>query len=200
MAKMKAKNVGKGATLITLMSNPIVRRAVIKGANKVVEVGSNKMAARSEKKAVAASPPPVEGQTTVIPKAPAKPAKPASFAESAAVESIVASVASAAKPYVDKLASSDAGRSVLQVVNSVTGQALGGVESQPKRGGAASVASFVGNIISGQVSSPAPKPVAKGPGSDVTFTQVKPPAATAETPAPKTMQWPPPKSNGSAGS
>lgn len=200
MAKMKAKNVGKGATLITLMSNPIVRRAVIKGANKVVEVGSNKMAARSASKSAASSPPPVEGQTTVIPKpAPPKPAKPSSFAESAAVESIVSSVASAAKPYVDKLAASDAGRSVLQVVNSVTGQALGGVPAQPKRGGA-SVASFVGNIISGQVSSPAPKPEAKGPGADVKFTQVKPPAATAETPAPKAMQWPPPKSNGSAGS
>lgn len=194
MAKMKAKNVGKGATLITLMSNPVVRRAVIKGANKVIEVGSNKLAARSEKKASASAPPPVEGQTTVIPK-PASP-KPASFAESAAVESIASTVASAAKPYVDKLAASDAGRSVLQVVNSVTGQALGGVSGQPKRGGAA-VASFVGNIISGQVSSPAPKPEPKGPGADVTFTQVKPPAATAETPAPKAMQWPPPKSDGS---
>jgi hypothetical protein len=200
MAKMKAKSVGKGATLITLLSNPIVRRAVIKGANKVIEVGSNKMAARSEKKSPA-SPEPVEGQTTVIPKPaaqPAKPAKPASFAESAAVETIVTSVATAAKPYVEKLASSDAGRSVLQVVNSVTGQALGGAPAQPKRSGASSVASFVGNIISGQVSSPAPKPAPKGPGSDVTFTQVKPPAATADTPAPKTMQWPPPpKSNGS---
>lgn len=200
MAKMKAKNVGKGATLITLMSNPIVRQAVLKGANKVVATVSNKMAARSETKTAAGSPPPV-GQTTVIPKpAPPKPAtKPASFAESAAVESIVSSVASAAKPYVDKLAATDAGRSVLQVVNSITGQALGGASAQPKRGGA-SVASFVGNIISGQVSSPAPKPEAKGPGADVVFTQVKPPAATAETPAPKAMQWPPPKSNGSAGS
>lgn len=190
MAKMKAKNVGKGATLITLMSNPIVRRAVIKGANKAVTTVSNRMAERSEKKS-----PPVEGQTTVIPKpaaGPAKPAKPASFAESAAVESIVSSVASAAKPYVEKLASSDAGRSVLQVVNSVTGQALGGPESQPKRGGA-SVASFVGSIISGQANSSSPKPAPKGPGSDVTFTQVKPPAATADTPAPKTIQWPPPK-------
>jgi hypothetical protein len=201
MARMKAKNVGKGATLITLMSNPIVRRAVIKGANKVIEVGSNKMAARSEKKATATAPPPVEGQTTVIPKpVPPKPAsKPASFAESAAVETIVSSVASAAKPFVDKLAASDAGRSVLQVVNSVTGQALGGVPAQPK-GGAASVASFVGNIISGQVGSPAPKPEAKGPGADVKFTQVKPPPATADTPSPKAMQWPPPKSNGSSGS
>jgi len=200
MAKMKAKNVGKGATLITLMSNPMVRRAVLKGANKVITTVSNKMAARSETKFAASSPPPV-GQTTVIPKpAPPKPAtKPASFAESAAVETIVSSVASAAKPYVDKLASSDAGRSVLQVVNSVTGQALGGVSAQPKRG-AASVASFVGNIISGQVSSPAPKPEPKGPGADVKFTQVKPPSATAEAPAPKPMQWPPPKSNGSAGS
>ena len=199
MAKMKAKNVGKGATLITLMSNPIVRRAVIKGANKVIEVGSNKMAARSASKSAASAPPPVEGQTTVIPKpAPPKPStKPASLAESAAVETIVSSVASAVKPYVDKLAASDAGRSVLQVVNSVTGQALGGVSAQPKRGGT-SVASFVGNIISGQVSSPAPKPEAKGPGADVKFTQVKPPVATAETPAPESMQWPPPKSNGSA--
>lgn len=192
MAKMKAKSVGKGATLITLMSNPVVRRAVFKGANKVVATVSNKIAARSETKS-AASPPPV-GQTTVIPKAGSP--KPASLAESAAVESMVSSVASAAKPYVDKLAASDAGRSVLQVVNSVTGQALGGVPAQP-RGGAASVASFVGNIISGQVGSPAPKPEAKGPGADVTFTQVKPPAATAETPAPKALQWPPPKSNGS---
>lgn len=195
MARMKAKGVGKGATLITLMSNPVVRRAVLKGANKAITVGSNKMAARSEKRASAA-PPPVEGQTTVIPK---PNSKPASLGESAAVESIVSSVASAAKPYVDKLAGSDAGRSVLQVVNSVTGQALGGVPAQPRRG-AASVASFVGNIISGQVSTPAPKPEAKGPGADVVFTQVKPPAATAETPAPKAIQWPPPKSNGSAGS
>lgn len=198
MAKMKAKNVGKGATLITLMSNPVVRRAVIKGANKVVATVSSRMAARSEAKAAASPPPPV-GQTTVIPKpAPPKaaPTKPASFAESAAVETIVSSVASAAKPYVDKLAASDAGRSVLQVVNSVTGQALGGASAQPK-GGGASVASFVGNIISGQVNKPAPKPEAKGPGADVQFTQVKPPAATAETPAPEAMQWPPPKSNGS---
>ncbi len=194
MARMKAKGVGKGATLITLMSNPVVRRAVIKGANKAITVGSNKMAARSEKKASAAVPPPVEGQTTVIPK---PSSKPASLGESAAVESIVSSVASAAKPYVDKLAASDAGRSVLQVVNSVTGQALGGVPAQPRRG-AASVASFVGNIISGQTNSgSSPKPEPKGPGSDVTFTQVKPPAATADTPAPKTIQWPPPKPNGS---
>lgn len=201
MAKMKAKSVGKGATLITLMSNPVVRRAVIKGANKVVTTVSNKMAARSEAKAAAGAPPPVEGQTTVIPKpAPPKPStRPASFAESAAVETIASSVASAAKPYVDKLAASDAGRSVLQVVNAVTGQALGGVPAQPK-GGAASVASFVGHIISGQVSSPAPKPEAKGPGADVKFTQVKPPAATADTPAPESIQWPPPKSNGSASS
>ncbi len=200
MAKMKAKNVGKGATLITLMSNPIVRRAVLKGANKVISTVSDKMAARSEAKAAASAPPPVEGQTTVIPKpaAPkAAPSKPAWFAESAAVETMVSSVASAAKPYVDKLAASDAGRSVLQVVNSVTGQALGGVPNQP-RSGASSVASFVGNIISGQVNNPAPKPEPKGPGAKVTFTQVKPPPATAETPAPKAMQWPPPKSNGSS--
>jgi hypothetical protein len=196
MAKVKAKNVGKGATLITLMSNPVVRRAVVKGANKAVTAVSNKMAERSEKKS-----PPVEGQTTVLPKGPSQsgPVKPASFAETAAVESIVTSVASAAKPFVDKIASTDAGRSVLQAVNSVTGQALGGVQSPPKRGGAA-VASFVGNIISGQGNASSPKPEPKGPGSNVTFTQVKPPAATAETPAPKTMQWPPPRSNGSAGS
>ena len=187
-----AKNVGKGATLITLMSNPVVRRAAIKGANKAIASASNYMAARAEKKSVVPAKPPVEGQTTVIPK-PA--AKPSSFAESAAVESIVDSVASAAKPVIDRLASTDAGRSVLQAVNSITGQALGGVGSQPKRGGAA-VASFVGNILSGQSGS-TPKPEPKGPGSDVKFTQVKPPPATAETPAPKSMQWPPPKSNGS---
>lgn len=205
MARMKARNVGKGATLITLMSNPIVRRAVIRGANKVITSVSNKMAERSETKAAAGAPPPV-GQTTVIPKPvppktvpPKTVGTPTSFAESAAVETIVSSVASVAKPYVDKLAESDAGRSVLQVVNSVTGQALGGVPSQPKSG-AASVASFVGNIISGQVSKPAPKPEPKGPGAEVKFTQVKPPPASAETPAPKAMQWPPPKSNGSPGS
>ncbi|CAN5845830.1 hypothetical protein BH23ACT12_BH23ACT12_16590 [soil metagenome] len=187
---MKAKSVGKGATLITLMSNPVVRRAAIRGANKAITVGSNKLAARSQKKASDAAPPPVEGQTTVvIPKR-------ASFGETAAVESIVSSVASAAKPYVDKLAASDAGRSVLQVVNSVTGQALGGVESQPRRGGAA-VAGFVGNIISGQGNSSSSKPEPKGPGSDVTFSQVKPPAATTDTPAPKTIQWPPPTASGS---
>lgn len=192
---MKAKSVGKGATLITLMSNPVVRRAVIKGANKAMVVGSNKLAARSEKKASAAASSPMEGQTTVIPK-PAS--KPASFGETAAIESIVTSVTSAARPYVDKLAASDAGRSVLQVVNSVTGQALGGADSQPRRGGGAAVASFVGNILSGQGNSgSSPKPEAKGPGSDVTYTQVKPPAATADSPAPKTIQWPPPKPNGS---
>lgn len=193
MAKVKAKNVknaGKGATVIALLSNPVIRRVVIKGANKAVTAGSNYMTARSQKKAPAADKP-VEGQTTVLPK----PSPKSSIAETAAVETIVGSVASAAKPLAEKLAASDAGRSVLQAVNSITGQVLGSTSGPQKRGGTA-VASFVGNLLAGQ--NTAAKPEVKSPGSDVKFVAVIPPAATEATPPAKTMQWPPPKTqNGS---
>ena len=79
------------------------------------------MAARSARNSPAPAES-VDGQTIVVPKP--KPTHP--IAEAAAVETIVGSVATAAKPLAEKLAASDAGRSVLQAVNSISSQALGG--------------------------------------------------------------------------
>jgi hypothetical protein len=191
----KIKKVGKGATIITLLSNPMVRRVVIKGATKAANSASNYLAARTDKKSPASpegpGPVPASAPPSGSTAAPKTPSKPPSFSESAAVESIVASAASAAKPVAEKLAASPAGRSVLQAVNSITGQVLGGTDS-PKRAGG-SVASFVGNIIASQGA--AQKSEAKSEKPKVKFTPVKPPDTSP--PPVETMQWPPPKSNGS---
>lgn len=191
----KIKKVGKGATIITLLGNPMVRRMVIKGATKAANSASIYIANRNEKKT-----PPPEPATPGSPSASAAqapttpnktPSKPSSFSETAAVESIVASAASAAKPVAEKLAASPAGRSVLQAVNSISGQVLGGTDSAKRPGG--SVASFVGNIIASQGA--AQKSEAKSEQPKVKFTPVKPPDTSP--PPVETMQWPPPKSNGS---
>ncbi len=150
MARGKAKNVGKGATIITLLSNPVVRRAVITGATRAANSTAKFLAARSAKAgSTAGTPQPAapESQATVVPK-PA--AKPASLTESAAVESIIGSLASMAKPVAERLAASSAGRSVLEAVNSISGQVLGAA-GPPKRAGA-SVSNFVGSILAGQSS------------------------------------------------
>lgn len=187
MGKVKSKKVqraGKRATVIALMSNPVIRRAVFKGANKAILAGSNYMAARSARNPSSPATP-VDGQTTVLPVSQTK----SSIAEAATVETIVGSVATAAKPLAEKLAASDAGRSVLQAVNSISSQALGAT-GQTRRGGAA-VAGFVTNILGGQVATP--KPDVKSPGSGVKFVAARPAPATAATPPVKTMQWPPQK-------
>lgn len=187
MAKVKTKKVhsaGKRATVIALLSNPVIRRAVFKGANKAILAGSSYMATRSARNSPTPAPS-VDGQTTVVPQTQAK----SSIAEAAAVETIVGSVATAAKPLAEKLAASDAGRSVLQAVNSISGQALGS-PGQQRRGGAA-MAGFVTNILGGQTATP--KPEVKSPGSDVKFVAARPAPATAATPPVKTMQWPPQK-------
>lgn len=194
----RIKKVGKGATIITLLGNPMVRRMVIKGATKAAGSASNYIAARSEKKTPPAPKPATPGfpsaSATQAPTTPRTPSKPFSFSETAAVESIVASAASAARPVVEKLAASPAGRSVLQAVNSITGQVLGGTDSPRRPGG--SVASFVGNIIANQGAGQ--KSEAKSEKPTVKFTPVKPPDTSP--PPVETMQWPPPRSNGSAGS
>lgn len=179
MAKVK----GKSAVVITVLSNPAVRRAVIKGATKAAGSAAAFAATRAEKsKAPAAGAMPSPAQPETTPPGPAA-GKTASLGETVAVESIVTSVA---KPLADRLAASSNGRSVLQAINSISGQALG---AAPKRGGAA-VAGFVGNILAGQG---AHKPAQAEAQPAVKFTPVKPPS----TPAPPvpTMQWPPPKSS-----
>jgi hypothetical protein len=168
----------------------MVRRLVIKGATRVANSASTYIADRTDKKSPAAKQPASSKPVTAVPSKP--PAKPSSLAETAAVETIVGSVASAAKPVAERLASTSAGRSVLQAVNSITGQALGSSDS-PKRAGG-SMATFVGNILANQAppKSQPDKPAAK-------FTPVTPPSTPAKPV--ETMVWPPPKSsNGSEAS
>lgn len=178
-----AKAKGKSAVVITVLSNPAVRRAVIKGATKAAGSAAAFAASRAEKsKAPAAATAPEQRETTVMP-APAA-TRTVSMGETVAVESIVTSVA---KPLADRLAASSAGRSVLETINSISGQALGA--AAPRRGGAA-VAGFVGSILSGQG---AQKPSPAGDQASVKFTPVKPP--TTPPPPVPTMQWPPPRSS-----
>ena len=165
MGRFKAKNVGKGATLITLLSNPVVRSVAIRAATQAANSASSYIESRSQKKKTASStasspaqgsssrPVHVESQTKVIPPTPgtktSSSAKPSSFADSAAVESIVSSITSAAKPVAEKMAATSAGRSVLEAINSLSGQALDSSSGPPKKAGAA-VASFLGSILAGQ--------------------------------------------------
>lgn len=192
-AMAKIRKVGRGATIITLLSNPMVRRAVLKGATRVANSASSYIAARTEKK----SPPPEQPASFVPEKAVASkaPAKPSSLAETAAVETIVGSVASAAKPVAERLASTSAGRSVLQAVNSITGQALGSADG-PKRAGG-SMATFVGNILANQATTPKSQPASDKPA--VKFRPVTPPSTPPVEPV-ETMVWPPKSSNGSEAS
>ena len=211
MAKFKGKNVGRGATLITLLSNPMVRRVAIRAATQAANKASDFVSSRSEQKKASSPsagqaspgsrPIRVESQTKVIPPNPgakASPsssssAKPSSFADSAAVESIVSTIASAAKPVAEKMATSSAGRSVLEAINSLSGHALGSSSGPPKKAGAA-VASFVNSILAGQAAQK-PQPTQQKRGTK--FEPVKPPPPVDPPPV-QTMQWPPPKSsNGS---
>lgn len=208
MASMK--KAGRGAALVTLLSNPVVRRAAIKAATQAANSASNFIAARSEQKKAGSAPatPPtgpqpirVESQTRVVGPAPdEKPppaAKPSSFADSATVESIVSSISSVAKPVAEKMAATDAGRSVLKAINNLSGQALGSSSGPPKKAGAA-VASFVGSILAGQASQKAQRsedsPARRAPK----FEPVTPPPPS-DAPPVETMQWPP-RSNGSSSS
>lgn len=189
----KIRKVGRGATIITLLSNPMVRRVVIKGATKAANSASTYIAARTEKKSPAPKPPVSSASETAVVSKP--PAKPSSLAETAAVETIVGSVASAAKPVAERLASTSAGRSVLQAVNSITGQALGSSDASKRAGG--SMASFVGNILANQAT-PKTQPAPDKPA--VKFTPVTLPSTPPAEPV-ETMVWPPPKSsNGSEAS
>lgn len=191
MPKVKATNVGKGATVITLLSNPVIRRAVIKGASKAATSAADFVAAKREKSGAAAVPQTAGSQppTEAVPGAGSKPAKPASIAEAAALESIVGSVASVAQPVAERLASSGTGRSVLEAVHTISARALGAA-APPRRAGA-SVANFVGSVLAGQPASKAPD---RPEPASVKFTPIKPPAAAAAEPV-ETMQWPPPKSS-----
>lgn len=186
MAKAKVRSVGRGATVITLLSNPVIRRVVFKGATKAANSAAQFVAARREKAGPAAPGSPAGSQTRPAAEPGTQPVKRATPAEAATVESIVGSVASMAKPMAERLAASAPGRSVLEAVNSISGQALG--TSAPPRRAGASVASFVGGILANQGSQkarPAPdQPAAK-------FTPIKPPSTPGSEPV-KTMVWPPP--------
>ena len=202
MARVKAKNVGKGATIITLMSNPVIRRAVVRGATKAATSTAEFVAARREKSgsAIASEDAATSGSPTAIGAGTAanqagKPAKPPTLAESAAVESIVGSAASVVRPMAERLANSPAGRSVLEAVNSISAQALG-TASGPRRAGA-SMANFVGGILANHGAGQ-PETVPDRPA--VKFKPVALPSAPPAEPV-RTMQWPPPKpSDGSADS
>ena len=201
MARVKAKNVGKGATIITLMSNPVIRRAVVRGATKAATSTAEFVAARREKSgsAIASEDAATSGSPTAIGAGTAanqagKPAKPPTLAESAAVESIVGSAASVVRPMAERLANSPAGRSVLEAVNSISAQALGTAPG-PRRAGA-SMANFVGGILANQGAGQPETTTSDRPA--VKFKPVALPSGPPAEPV-RTMQWPPPKpSDGSA--
>ncbi|HEX2052619.1 MAG TPA: hypothetical protein VHJ78_02690 [Actinomycetota bacterium] len=199
----RLKKAGKGAAVITLLSNPIVRQAAIKAATRAANSASTYIAARNQNKKAPPSPAPsggpqpirVESETRVVsgnsnPSQEKPAAKPSSFADSAAVESIVSTIAGAAKPVAEKMASTDAGRSVLQAINNLSSQALGSSSGPPKKAGAA-VASFVGSILAGQAAQKSQaNPRDSGGDKGPKFQAVKPPPPEDPPPV-QTMQWPP---------
>lgn len=175
------KPPGKPSSVVrSLIGNRTVRKVVIKNAKQAITYATTTMAARNAARSgdAGSAPPSYTGGA-------GKPvAKPASI-DSAALANFMTSVA---KPVAEKMAKTQAGRSVLETLNNISGQALG---TAPKRSDNPAKA-FINKLAEAASTNRAAPQTAAPEETKVKFTPLQPPAPSSEPI--KTVKWPPPKS------
>lgn len=177
-----AKPVGKTSVVKTLIGNRAVRKVVIRNAKHAVTYATTTIAARKAAGSGDAGPAP-ESSAAPSGKPAAKPAS-AAF-DSVAVTSFVTSVV---KPVAEKMATTQTGRSVLQTLNNISGDALG---TTPKRSDNP-LNAFVAKLAGAAASARTDARPAQPEKATVKFTPLQPVAAQDTEPV-KTVKWPPPK-------
>jgi hypothetical protein len=177
-----SKPPGKPSSVVrSLIGNRTVRKVVIKNARQAITYATTTMAAKNAARsgdAGSATPP---SSTTSAGKPVAKPAS----IDSAALTNFMTSVA---KPVAEKMATTPMGRSVLEMLNNISGQALG---TAPKRSDNPAKA-FINKLAGAASANRAGAQTAAPEEAKVKFTPLQPPAPSSEPI--KTVKWPPPKS------
>jgi len=96
-------------------------------------------------------------------------------------------VTTVAKPVAEKLATTQTGRSVLETLNNISGDALG-TRKRPENPLNAFVTKFAGAAASARTDARTPQPEE----ATVKFTPLRPTATPGAGPV-ETLRWPPPK-------
>jgi hypothetical protein len=177
------KPPGKPTSVVkALINNRTVRRVVIKNAKQAITYVSTTLAARGAARSDDARSVPADAAGPA-----AKPvAKPASSTlDWAAITHFVSSVA---KPVAEKMAGTQAGRSVLQTLNHISGEALGTTPKRSENSAAASITKLAG--AAGNLAKTSDRTSVSNE-TKVRFTPLQPPAPPTEPI--KTMKWPPRK-------
>ena len=174
------KAPGKSSVVKTLVSNRALRKIVVKNAKVAITSATTAIAARSAAGSGDAGSP-----NSATPNS-----KPASGTfDSKAVTSFVTTVA---KPVAEKMATTQTGRSVLETLNSISGDALGKAPQRPDNPLNAFVTRLAGAAASARTGARPEQPEA----APVKFTPLQPAAAPTEPI--KTVRWPPPKFDAAA--
>jgi len=169
------KAPGKTSVVKTLMNNRAVRKIVVKNARVAINSATTAIAARSAARSGGSGPPGVV--------APDRKPAPGSL-DTTAVKSIVASVA---KPVAEKMATTQMGRSVLETLNNISGEALG-----TRKRSEDPLNAFVTKIAGAAASSRTDVSTAQPEEATVKFTPLRPTASPGAGPV-ETLRWPPPK-------
>ncbi|MGQ0680317.1 MAG: hypothetical protein ACT4OM_11810 [Actinomycetota bacterium] len=172
----------KAGIVKALLRNPASRKILMDTAKKAAGAASVAAAKAGQARAARSS---RTGDGAPPAPAPAPSAKPSNESRfpfplplPGNVEAMVNSIA---KPVVEKLAASGAGRAVLSAVNSITEDAL-------KRGKVPAAAQPRAQSDASQAAPAKPKP--KPEPEPVHFTPLSPPAPSAPV---ESLKWPPPK-------
>lgn len=170
-----SKTAGKTSVVKTLMSNRAVRKIVVKNARVAINSATTAIAARSAARSGGSGPP---GTAT-----PSRKPAPGAL-DTTAVKSIVTSVA---KPVAEKMATTQTGRSVLETLNNISGEALG-----TRKRSENPLNAFVTKVAGAAASARTDVSTAQSEKATVKFTPLRPIAEPGAGPV-ETLRWPPPK-------
>ena len=152
-----------------LLSNPGVRRAIVKNVRKAVSSASTSLSSRGGPAGT---------------KAPGTPGPTGrSVLDPAGVKKLVTTVA---KPVAEQLASTDAGRSVLRTISEISSEALGEKDKRPDR----PLNAFMNRLAEARAAAAAPA-TPKPAEPRVNFTPLQPPPPPSS--ADQVVKWPPPR-------
>lgn len=170
-----SKTPGKTSVVKTLLSNRAVRKIVVKNARVAINSATTAIEARRAARSGGSGPP-----GSAVPSRKPAPGP----LDTMTVKSIVTSVA---KPVAEKMATSPTGRSVLETLNNISGEALG-----TRKRSESPLNAFVTKIAGAAASARADVSAAQSEKATVKFTPLRPSAAPGAGPV-ETLRWPPPK-------
>jgi hypothetical protein len=175
------KPPGKPSSVVrSLIGNRTVRKVVIKNARQAINYATTTMAARNAARSGDAGSSPASSTAST--------GKPVAKPDSIDLSALTNFMTSVAKPVAEKMATTQTGRSVLETLNNISGQALG---TAPKRSDNPAKA-FINRLAEAASANRAAPQTAVPEQTMVKFTPLQPPAPSSEPI--KTVKWPPPKS------